>query len=63
VTGRLVLVVFGAFCVLAAFGSSTTIGPAFSRGRGHQPVTRGQRVVLVVFGSLLVIYGVMGWTG
>ena len=37
----------------------TTVGPAFSR-KGQRPVTRGQRVVFLVFGCLFVLYGVMG---
>ena len=61
VLARLFLVVFGLFCIGAGFHSGTTVGPAFSRGKGQLPVTRGQRVVFVVFGYLFISYGVMGW--
>lgn len=58
---RMWLSAFGVFCIGAGFLPGVTIGPAFSRGKGHHPVTRGQRIVLVVFGWSFVLYGVMGW--
>jgi hypothetical protein len=61
VLARVFLIVFGLFCVGAGFHPKTTVGPAFSRGKGQLPVTRGQRVVFVVFGCLFVLDGVMGW--
>jgi hypothetical protein len=57
---RVFLTVFGIVCIVAGFHSDTTIRRRRNGGAWY-PVTRGQRVVFVVFGCLFALYGVMGW--
>ena len=53
------LIVFGGFCIVGGFHRDTTIG-GFG-GSNHRPISRAQRVILVVFGCLFALCGLMGW--
>ena len=53
-----IFMVFGALLVVGALAPGTTLGPAFSRGRGPQwPITRIGRACLLVAGVLLAVEG------
>lgn len=38
----------------------TTIGPAFSHGRGHRPINRAERIITVLISLVLLYAGCKG---